>query len=124
LGPETFSWVLAQSGDALSGSVSKDSKQFVYEMTFPEKTDEGKKRAHRRYADGVVRLYRKVQTGESPNPELEFIDYGISALSASIVAEWGRATYAAELDATRTARRQLRSLTRGARYRSAGMGTV
>jgi NDP-sugar pyrophosphorylase family protein len=38
------------------------------------------------YADGVVRLYRK--GGREPTPaNLEYIDYGISALRASVVTE-------------------------------------
>jgi NDP-sugar pyrophosphorylase family protein len=41
-----------------------------------------------RFADGVVQLYRKAKSGERPDCDLDFIDYGLSALSAPIVAEW------------------------------------
>ena len=40
-----------------------------------------------RFSDGVVRLYRKVKSGERPDPDLEFIDYGISALSPAVIEE-------------------------------------
>ena len=40
-----------------------------------------------RYSEQVVRLYRKVKLGERPDPELEFIDYGISVLPPAVIEE-------------------------------------
>src|SRR5579872_4811451 len=40
-----------------------------------------------RFADGVVELYRKARPGEPADPALEFIDYGVSALRAEVIAE-------------------------------------
>ena len=40
-----------------------------------------------RYADGVVRLYRKARPGEPFDAAMDFIDYGISALTPAVIAE-------------------------------------
>jgi NDP-sugar pyrophosphorylase family protein len=40
-----------------------------------------------RYSDGVVRLYRKVKPGEQSDPDMDFIDYGISVLTPEVIAE-------------------------------------
>jgi NDP-sugar pyrophosphorylase family protein len=39
-----------------------------------------------RYADGLVRLYCKIKSGEQPDPGMDFIDYGISALTPEVIA--------------------------------------
>ncbi len=40
-----------------------------------------------RYSNGVVQLYRKVKSGEQADPSLDFIDYGIAALTPGAIAE-------------------------------------
>lgn len=40
-----------------------------------------------RFAEGVVALYRKARRGEAADPEMEFIDYGASALRAGVIEE-------------------------------------
>jgi NDP-sugar pyrophosphorylase family protein len=49
-----------------------------------------------RYADGVVSLYRKGKQGETP-ADLHYIDYGVSALRSSVVAEMTRPGAKADL---------------------------
>jgi NDP-sugar pyrophosphorylase family protein len=39
------------------------------------------------FADNEVSLYRKAKKGEVPPPEMDFIDYGLSALSRELIAE-------------------------------------
>jgi NDP-sugar pyrophosphorylase family protein len=40
-----------------------------------------------RFSDNVVSLYRKSKKGESSPPEMDFIDYGLSALSRELIAQ-------------------------------------
>jgi NDP-sugar pyrophosphorylase family protein len=40
-----------------------------------------------RFADGVVQLYRKTPRGERPPEGMDFIDYGVSALSSALVGQ-------------------------------------
>jgi NDP-sugar pyrophosphorylase family protein len=40
-----------------------------------------------RYADGVVELYRKARKGEPTPDGMDFIDYGVSALSRGLIAD-------------------------------------
>lgn len=39
------------------------------------------------FAEGIVALYRKARRGEAADPAMEFIDYGVSALRADVIAE-------------------------------------
>jgi NDP-sugar pyrophosphorylase family protein len=41
-----------------------------------------------RYADGLVLLYRKARPGDRFDPEMDFIDYGISALTPGVIADY------------------------------------
>src|SRR5258708_3655125 len=40
-----------------------------------------------RYAEGVVKLYRKARKGEPTPPDMDYIDYGLSALRRELVRD-------------------------------------